>query len=117
MNAYVIYSHFTFNMLLKKMPSNLGFLIMESIKWFSKSIITQKAFKDLVEVMNPDSKKQAKPTPFQKINTTRWLVRGKVIYNIMINWEGFKPHFMVEQQTAVPVFGLLQNAYIFEHSD
>ncbi|KAG7162221.1 AP-4 complex accessory subunit Tepsin-like [Homarus americanus] len=35
------------------------------------------------------------PLPFQKLLCTRWLVRGKVIYNILLNWEELKAYFAV----------------------
>ena len=31
------------------------------------------------------------------MSTTRWLVRGKVIYNLLVNWEEIKAYFMVEE--------------------
>ena len=47
--------------------------------------------------MNPSDESGAKPLPFQKMSTTRWLVRGKVIYNLLVNWEEIKAYFMVEE--------------------
>lgn len=35
--------------------------------------------------------------PFQKYSTTRWLVRGKVIYRILMNWNELKAYFLVAQ--------------------
>ena len=46
--------------------------------------------------MSPDDDQKA---PFEKYSTTRWLVRGKVIYRILMNWEELKAYFM----TAEPV--------------
>ncbi|KAG7171889.1 hypothetical protein Hamer_G000820, partial [Homarus americanus] len=47
-----------------------------------------------------DAKEEQKgtPLPFQRHTCTRWLVRGKVIYNILLNWEELKAYFAV----AVP---------------
>ena len=81
----------------KVMPDNLGFLLKEIPKWFSKSTTRREAFKELLRVMNPSDESGAKPLPFQKMSTTRWLVRGKVIYNLLVNWEEIKAYFMVEE--------------------
>ncbi|KAK6168647.1 hypothetical protein SNE40_019839 [Patella caerulea] len=70
----------------EKMPSNLGFILKEIPKWFSKSIIKKEAYKALVQVMDLN-REHVRDLPFQKISATRWLVRGKVIYNILV-----KPH-------------------------
>ena len=79
------------------MPANLGFLLKEIPKWFSKSTTRREAVKELLRVMNPSDESRAKPLPFQKMSTTRWLVRGKVIYNLVVNWEEIKAYFMVEE--------------------
>ena len=35
------------------------------------------------------------PLPFEKPSATRWLVRGKVLYNLLVNWEELKAYFNV----------------------
>ncbi|KAG7165458.1 SCAN domain-containing protein 3-like 6 [Homarus americanus] len=81
-----------------KLPSNLGHLLQEVPKWFSKSVIRRDAFKELFRVMDAKEEQRGTPLPFQKLSCTRWLVRGKVIYNILLNWEELKAYFAV----AVP---------------
>ena len=81
----------------EKLPSNLGFHLKEIPKWFSKSVTRRESFKQLLSVMDPNEEGAAKPLPFQKMSATRWLVRGKVIYNILVNWEEIKAYFMVEE--------------------
>ncbi|CAM1306207.1 Uncharacterised protein g4276 [Pycnogonum litorale] len=84
----------------EKLPSNLGFLLKEVPKWFSKSKIRRKAFQDLFNVINPDDQRQGSPLPFTKYCETRWLIRGKVMYNILVNWEELKAYFAVAEPTA-----------------
>lgn len=78
-----------------KLPSNLGYLLHEIPKWFSKSILRREAFKELFMVMDANEERGGVPLPFQKLSNTRWLVRGKVIYNILVNWEHLKAYFLV----------------------
>ena len=66
----------------EKLPSSLGFLLAEIPKWFSKSTMGREAFKMLYEVMSPDDDQKV---PFEGHSTTRWLVRGKVIFRILMN--------------------------------
>ena len=35
------------------------------------------------------------PSPFLKMLETRWLVRGKIIYNILVNWEELKTYLSI----------------------
>jgi uncharacterized membrane protein YbaN (DUF454 family) len=46
--------------------------------------------------MNPATEFKPQRTsslPFEKPSFTRWLVRGKVMFNILINWEELKAYF------------------------
>ena len=77
-----------------KLPSSLGFLLKEIPKWFSKSTLRRDTCKDLFKVMSgSDIESSAVSTPFTKISTTRWLVRGKVLYDILTKWEELKAYF------------------------
>ena len=69
------------------LPSNLGFLLSEIPKWFSKSSLRREAYRSLFDVMNPDGERKGLPTPFQQPAATRWLVRGKIMNTILCNWE------------------------------
>ena len=77
----------------EKLPSNLGYILAEIPKWFSKSKIRGEAFKDLFMTIDPNEKRKGTPLPFQKTSSTSWLVRGKVIYNILVNWQELKAYF------------------------
>ena len=82
----------------EKFPSSLGFLLAEIPKWFSKSSVRREADKTLYEVMNPDDGQNA--APFEKYSTTRWLVRGKIIFRILTNWNELKAYFLTAQQAT-----------------
>ncbi|XP_064082008.1 uncharacterized protein LOC135198395 [Macrobrachium nipponense] len=84
----------------KKLPCNLGFLLSEIPKWFSKSSIRREAYLSLFKVMDPDGERKGIPSPFQQASATRWLVRGKVMYNILVNWEELKAYFLCAEQTS-----------------
>eukprot|EP00794_Sanderia_malayensis_P004204 gene4204-biopygen3455 len=81
----------------EKMPTNLGFLPKDVPRWFSKSIVRRESLKELLSVMGTNEEGAVKPLRFQKMSATRWLVRGKIIYNTLINWEEIKAYFMVEE--------------------
>lgn len=78
----------------EKLPSTLGFLLAEIPKWFSKSTIRREAYKQLYETMSPDDDQKA---PFEKYSKTRWLVRGKVIFRILMSWHELKAYFLIAQ--------------------
>eukprot|EP00112_Aurelia_sp_Birch-Aquarium-sp1_P021948 Seg6031.2 transcript_id=Seg6031.2/GoldUCD/mRNA.D3Y31 product="SCAN domain-containing protein 3" pseudo=true protein_id=Seg6031.2/GoldUCD/D3Y31 len=77
-----------------KLPSSLGFLLAEIPKWFSKSTLRREAFKRLFSVMNPSGEQKGIASPFERYSKTRWLVRGKVIFNCLMNWEELKAYYM-----------------------
>ncbi|CAB4001705.1 zinc finger MYM-type 6-like [Paramuricea clavata] len=81
----------------EKLPSSLGFLLAEIPKWFSKSTICREVYKTLYELMSPDNDQAP---PFEKYSKTRWLVRGKVIFKILMNWGELKAYFMVAQPAS-----------------
>ena len=37
------------------------------------------------------------PLPFEKTSSTRWLVRGKVMFNISVNWKELETYFSSEE--------------------
>jgi hypothetical protein len=39
------------------------------------------------------------PLPFEKPSFTRWLMRGKVMFNMLINWEELKAYFTSAELT------------------
>ena len=81
-----------------KMPANLGFMLAEIPKWFSKSGVRRDTHKQLFETFEGcDVDSSSIPLPFEKCNQTKWLVRGKVIYNILVNWEILKTYFSLAE--------------------
>ena len=81
----------------EKLPSSLGFLLAEIPKWFSKSTIRREAYKSLYEVMSPD---EEQVPPFEKYSATRWLVRGKLIFRLLMNWNELQAYFTVAQPAS-----------------
>ena len=57
----------------------------------SRCILLESIFSTL----NTESK--AHPTPFAKTFATKWLVRGKVLYNILVNWHELKEYFTLTE--------------------
>ena len=80
------------------MPSHLGFLLKQIPKWFSKSTIRRDAYAKLFEIINDGTYNSTLASPFQKFSQTRWLVRGKIIYNILMNWNELKTYFAMAEQ-------------------
>jgi hypothetical protein len=79
-----------------KLPSNIGFLLSEIPNWFCHSELRREAYKELFRVINPASESEpvrTGPLPFEKPSFTRWLVRGKVMFNILVNWEELMAYF------------------------
>lgn len=84
----------------EKLPSSLGFLVSETPKWFSKSTIRRAAYTHLFSIMDPNEERKGTSLPFQQASLTRWLVRGKIMYNILMNWEELKAYFMCAEQAS-----------------
>ena len=84
-----------------KLPSHLGFMLSEVPKWFSKSALWRDNYKELSDVMDPDGERKGTPTPFQKMSTTRWLVRGKIVFNTL-HFEELKIYFTCADPTGRP---------------
>ena len=80
----------------EKLPSSLEFLLAEILKWFSKSTIRRDAYKTLFNVMSPDTDQLL---PFQKYSA-RWLVRGKLIFILLTNWNELQAYFTVAQPAS-----------------
>ena len=75
------------------MPSNLGFLLKRIPNWFTKSTILRDAYKKLFDIINAGTESSNLPKPFQKYNETCWLVRRKIIFNMLMNWNKLKAYF------------------------
>ncbi|XP_068241400.1 zinc finger BED domain-containing protein 5-like [Palaemon carinicauda] len=87
----------------EKLPSSLGFLISETPLWFSNSNLRREEYKSLFETLNPPSETECRyqaPLPFQKDSKVRWLVKGKVMLNILLNWEELKAYFAASENTG-----------------
>eukprot|EP00795_Rhopilema_esculentum_P000532 gene532-10215_t len=81
----------------EQMPSHLGFLLSEIPKWFSKSTLRWEAYKKLFDIINENSERASFPNPYQKFSQTRWLVRGLVIFNILVNWQELRAYFSIAE--------------------
>ena len=61
----------------------VGYLLREVPAHFSNSSLRREGYTDLFETMCPDGEFVS---PFVTYAITRWLVRGKVLANILTNW-------------------------------
>lgn len=76
----------------------------EISQWFSHSELRREAFKNLFKAMNSSNDQagannKAAPLPFLKPSATRWLVRGKVMYNLLMNWNELLAYFTVVEES------------------
>ena len=76
----------------KKLPSNLEYLISEIARWFKLSSLRREEFKEVFSVMNDEC---IQPSKFITPSNTRWLVKGKCIFNIITQWHELKAYFSV----------------------
>ena len=82
---------------VSKLPSSIGFLLTEIPNWFRHSNLRREGFKMLFKIMNSATEFQSArtaPLPFEKTSSTRWLIREKVMFNILMNWEELKAYFI-----------------------
>ena len=75
----------------REMPSNITHMLMEIPAWFARSSLRRYGYEELFKVINPED--IFDDLPFVKMSATRWLVRGKVINNILRHWEELKAYF------------------------
>lgn len=74
----------------KKLPSNLDYFLSEVARWFKLSSLRKEQFKDIFTIMNSD---YIQPSSFITPSNTRWLVKGKCIYNVLTQWYELKAYF------------------------
>ena len=82
---------------VSKLPSNIAFLLSEIPHWFRNSSLRRENYIDLFNVINAATESETAryaPLPFEKSSFTRWLARGKVMFNILMNWEELKAYFI-----------------------
>ncbi len=72
------------------LPSNLVFLISEISNWFSNSSLRRDEYSTVFMTLNDGNAHYEK---FISPSTTRWLVRGKCIQTILVQWEELKSYF------------------------
>ena len=70
-------------------PDSIAFLLHRVPVHFSKSAVRREEFKELQNLMDEGEKSH----PFDKYNETRWLARGKVMRNILKNWDILSVYF------------------------
>jgi hypothetical protein len=81
---------------ISKLSSNIGFLLSEIPNWFCHSEFRQEAYKELFRVMNTATEFEPNRTthlPFENLSFTQWLVRGKVMFSVLMTWEEPKAYF------------------------
>jgi len=81
----------------EKLPSNLGFILVEVPKWFKNSSLRREQYTELFAIMSPD---RDEPSPFKKLSATRWLCRGKVMSDLLLNWDELTAYFLCASQTG-----------------
>ena len=91
------------------MPDSVAFLIHKIPAHFSKSAIRREEFLELQQVLDEGETSH----PFHKYVETRFLVRGKVLKNILKNWESLLVYFeavknQVPMETKVEVNKILE---------
>ena len=72
------------------LPGCLEYLISAIPRWFSVSSLRREDYKQIYATMNDGNENHEK---FVSPSTTRWLVRGKCMYSILIQWEELKAYF------------------------
>lgn len=80
-----------------KLPFRIKFILLERPIWFRYCNIRREAFKDLFKVIDSSTNSQQArniPLPFKKASTTCWLIHGKIMYNILVNWEELKIYYI-----------------------
>ena len=88
MSVYSILQMFALNM---HSQSYLQILVSFSLQcqWPSNSITRREDIRALFEVMNPadeeDSQERDVPLPFHTLSKIIWLLRGKILRNILVN--------------------------------
>ena len=80
-----------------KLPSDVGYILTKVPFWFANSVIKREDYKALFKVINSadeeNNHERNFPLPFQKLPKTRWLIRGKILYNILVNWKELLAYF------------------------
>ena len=78
----------------QKLPSNIGFMLSEISNWFCNSDSRRDEYVELFKLMIMDENLDSRnaPLPFEIIST-RWLVRGKVLLNILSDWPELTAYF------------------------
>jgi hypothetical protein len=77
----------------EKMPLRLGQILTEIPSWFSNSTICRDEYKKLFEALDQNEEHSITPLPFQKLSSTRWLCRSKVIWSLLQNWKQLTNYF------------------------
>ena len=80
-----------------KLPSNVGYILTAVPFWFANSVIRREDYKALFKVINladeENNHERNVPLSFQNLSKIRWLIRGKILYNILVNWEELLAYF------------------------
>lgn len=74
----------------KTLLSQIDYLLSEITQWFKLSSLCQEDFKKVFALFNNDFTNYSK---FITSSHTRWLIKGKCIYTILIQWKELKTYF------------------------
>ena len=74
----------------KSLPPCLEYLISAIPRWFSVSSLRREEYKLIYATMNNGNENHEK---IVSPSATRWLVRGKCVFSILIQWEELKAYF------------------------
>lgn len=77
----------------EKLPSSLGFMLIEVHKWFKESILRCEKFSMLFDTKNARHEWPGTPLTFASLSANQWAVSGKVIFNVLVNWWELTAYF------------------------
>lgn len=83
---------------LRHCHHTLGFYCLKFLPGFLKVQYDRMPVNHFFSVMDANSERKGTPLPFVKMSTTRWLVRGNVLNNLLLNWEELKAYFASAEQ-------------------
>ena len=102
-NVLAIHLHYAFSTQFLNCHQTLDFLLSDIQRWFCNSKLKRESFKQLYSVLNTATANESMliiPLSFEKLTSTRWLVRGNVMFNILMNWQELKAYFICAESAT-----------------